>query len=172
MGYELYITRQDNWFDDNIQKKISLEEWISYISKDSEMRLDNFAQIELPNKEIFRIEKEGIAVWEEYSGEGKGQNQAWFTYYNGNVQVKNPDQEIINKMVVIAIFFALDRQSVGNSSEIRREFIGRPSSFGRLPFVFHSLFFRYSFGLRSEAGDDQKSGCPKLVLNGHSHPGN
>jgi hypothetical protein len=77
-------------------------EWIQYITCDPEFRLDNYAAVELPGGKILRVEQEGIAVWLAYSQEGVDQNHAWFTYFKGNISVKNPDQEIINKMVDIA----------------------------------------------------------------------
>ena len=105
MGYDLHITRQENWFDDENSLKISQQQWEEYIANDPEMKLEGFAQVILDTGEVVRIENNGIAVWLKYSGEGLGQNHAWFTLYNGNIGVKNPDQEIINKMVEISIFF-------------------------------------------------------------------
>jgi hypothetical protein len=79
-----------------------LAEWLRHVAQDSEFRLDNYAQVELPDGSVLRTEEEGIAVWTAYSGEGPGQGHAWFTYFRGCIDVKNPDQEIINKMVDIA----------------------------------------------------------------------
>jgi len=116
MGYDIYITRKDNWFDDDPEKEISLAEWCEYVSNDPEMRLDNFAETELPDGKVFRIENEGICVWESYSLDGIEQNHAWFSYFKGNIFVKNPDQEIINKMVDIAHSLAAKVQ--GDEGEV------------------------------------------------------
>jgi len=102
MGVELHITRKENWYDEEPAQDILLAEWLQYVSEDPEFRLDNYAQVDVPNKGILRVEEEGIAVWTAYSGEGVGQNHAWFTYWRGCVIVKNPGQEIINKMVAVA----------------------------------------------------------------------
>jgi hypothetical protein len=102
MGFELHITRKENWYDADPTLDIALAEWLRYVAQDSEFRLDNYAQVELPDGGVLRTEEEGIAVWTAYSGEGSGQDHALFTYFRGCIDVKNPDQEIINKMVDIA----------------------------------------------------------------------
>jgi hypothetical protein len=102
MGFELHITRKEDACDDEPELDIALAEWLAYVAADPEFRLDNFAQVELPDGGMLRTEEEGIAVWTAYSRDGIGQSHAWFTYYKGSVDVKNPDQEIIDKMVDIA----------------------------------------------------------------------
>jgi hypothetical protein len=102
MGFELHITRKEDAYDDEPALDIALAEWLAYVAGDPEFRLDNYAQVELADGGVLRTEKVGIAVWTAYSKEGVGQNHAWFTYYKGSVDVKNPDQEIINKMLGIA----------------------------------------------------------------------
>jgi hypothetical protein len=36
VGYNLYITRKENWFEDGESNEIKLTEWIEYISSDME----------------------------------------------------------------------------------------------------------------------------------------
>ena len=124
MGYDIHITRKENWFDNESENNISLEEWLDYVSNDLDMRLDNFAQVQLPDGKIFRTDEEGICVWEKYSQDGIGQNHAWFTYYDGNILVKNPDQEIINKMVDIAL--KLNAKVQGDEGELysKEDYLG------------------------------------------------
>jgi hypothetical protein len=102
MGYDLHITRKNNWFDDDDSRNILLQEWIQLVSNDSEMRLDNFAEATLPDSETLRLESEGLSVWTKYSGDGVNGNHAWFRYHKGTIVVKNPDEEIIQKMIEIA----------------------------------------------------------------------
>ena len=101
MGYDIHITRQNNWFEDNQNQKISLNEWKYLLAGDTEMRLDNFAEA-ATSAGTLRIEREGLAVWTKYSGDGLNGNHAWFYYNNGNIIVKNPDNEIISKMLDLA----------------------------------------------------------------------
>lgn len=102
MGYDIHITRQENWFDDDQDKIITLEEWEQLLADDPEMRLDNFAEATTTAGESIRMESEGIAVWTKYSGNGIHGNFAWFHYSNGNIACKNPDSEILEKMLTIA----------------------------------------------------------------------
>jgi hypothetical protein len=102
MGYDIHITRQDNWFDEDERLQISLSEWKHYIESDSEMRIDNLAETILPSGDKIRIENEGLAIWTKYSGDNIDSNHAWFDFRNGNITVKNPDEEIMKKMLSIA----------------------------------------------------------------------
>jgi hypothetical protein len=100
MGYDVHITRKDEWFTEE-GAEISLDEWKLYVESDPEMRLDNFAEAETPDG-ILRVESEGISVWIGYSCHEVDGNMAWFDYFEGNVKVKNPDEEILKKMFSIA----------------------------------------------------------------------
>lgn len=101
MGYDVHITRKENWFDEG-GHEIKLEEWKTYVSFDEEMRIDNFAEAKTDNGAIVRVDSEGLAVWTGYSGHEKNGNMAQFDYRNGNITVKNPDDEILDKMVTIS----------------------------------------------------------------------
>ena len=103
MGYDLHITRADNWFDSETAP-ISLDEWAAYVAADPEMRMDGFAEAKVDGY-ILRTENDGLAVWVAYSGHGKDGNMAWFDYCDGRIVVKNPDDEIIDKMKRIAAYF-------------------------------------------------------------------
>ena len=102
MGYDIHITRQENWYDDDKSLQITLGEWKVYVDSDPEMRLDNFAEATLPDGGKIRMENEGLAVWTKYSGDSIDSNHAWFDYRNGNITVKNPNEEIMKKMLAIA----------------------------------------------------------------------
>jgi len=102
MGYNIHITRKENWFDENDTNNISLTEWTEYIKSDNEMRLDNFAEATATNGEYVRVETKGMSVWTKYSKDGHDGNHAWFWPDSGNIVVKNPDIEIRNKMIDIA----------------------------------------------------------------------
>ncbi len=114
MGYELYITRKQNWFDEE-GDEISLEEWIEYVNTSHDMRLDGHVETETHDGTL-RVEREGLSVWLEYSGHEKDGNMAWFDYFEGNISVNNPDEEIIKKMLQIAQ--ALNAKVQGDDGEI------------------------------------------------------
>lgn len=102
MGYNVYITRQKHWADSEASNFITLEEWAAVVSSDPEMRLDNYAETISNNGEIIRIEREGLTVWTGFPDDGIDGNHAWFDFFNGNIVVKNPTDEIIEKMISLA----------------------------------------------------------------------
>lgn len=114
MGYNIHITRKNEWFDEH-DDDISLDEWIGYVKEDDEMRLDNFAEAVVSNG-ILRVESEGLSVWLNYSEHEKNGNMAWFDYFEGNIKVKNPDEEILKKMFSIAQL--LNAKVQGDEGEI------------------------------------------------------
>jgi hypothetical protein len=97
MGYDVHITRADDWTESEA-KPIRLEEWLEYVARDPEMRLDGVAEAQLPDGSTLRYENAGLAIWT--SGTGEGGN--WFDFRRGRVIVKNPDELILAKMVGIA----------------------------------------------------------------------
>jgi hypothetical protein len=100
MGYDVHITRKQNWFDD--EPRISLDEWRSVVGADDEMRLDGYAEATVGDDARLRVESEGLAVWTAYPGHGIEGNMAWFDYHSGNIAVKNPGQDILAKMWQLA----------------------------------------------------------------------
>ena len=103
MGYDVHITRAEHWIESE-SNPITLDEWLTYVASDPEMRLDNFAEAEV-NGEILRVENDGLTVWTAYTGHGLNGNMAWFDHRDGSVVVKNPDDEILSKMRHIAEVF-------------------------------------------------------------------
>lgn len=102
MGYELHITRKENWFDEDLTADISLEKWIELVNNDPEMRLDHEATATTTGSEAITVYSIGLSVWTAYPLDGINGNRAWFSYERGNICVKNPDKEIIQKMLAIA----------------------------------------------------------------------
>jgi hypothetical protein len=51
---------------------------------------------------MIRIKNEGLSVWTAYSRHREGGTMAWFYFWEGNVFVKNPDSEILQKMRSLA----------------------------------------------------------------------
>ena len=80
------------------------------------MRLDNFAEATTTAGDVIRHEAVGIAVWTAYSGHGIDGNMAWFHHWRGEVRVKNPDDEILDKMRRIAAVF--DARVMGDEREL------------------------------------------------------
>jgi hypothetical protein len=115
MGYDVHITRKQNWWDDS-GSEISLDEWIAVVTGDEDMRLDGYAQAQLRDGSVLRHESNGLSVWTAYSGHGKDGNMAWFDLCHGCVVVKNPDPEILQKMWSLAQDFSAKVQ--GDDGEL------------------------------------------------------
>jgi hypothetical protein len=101
MGYDIHITRADEWTESK-STPITLDEWKCYVASDPEFRMDNYAEATTPKGDTIRVESEGLSVWMAYSKHGHGGGMAWFDYYDGEIVVKNADEEIRSKMKAIA----------------------------------------------------------------------
>ena len=101
MGYDIHITRKENWFDEE-GAAISLVEWHAYIESDPAMRLDGYAEASLKDGAVLRSENPSLAVWTEHPQHGKRDGMAWIWLSQGNVQAKNPDEDTLRKMWCIA----------------------------------------------------------------------
>jgi len=84
MGYELHITRATFYYE-NEGAWIPADEWLRYIEEDPELKLAGY------NGDYF-------ALW---SGKSKHPDP-WFDWFDGNINTKNPDDPLIDKMVEIA----------------------------------------------------------------------
>ncbi len=113
MAYELHITRRPDWHDAS-GPQITLHDWLQYVGSDSEMRMDGYAEAPTSAGTI-RIERAGTAVWVAYSGHGKQGNMACFTHFKDRISVRDPDEEIIQKMYRIAQ--ALNAKVFGDEGE-------------------------------------------------------
>ncbi|WP_445503987.1 hypothetical protein [Microvirga sp. G4-2] len=119
MEYDIHVTRGKLWFMLTPEEEISLGEWQQYVAGDPEMRLDGFAEAPLPSGGTLKIEDPSIAVWTAYSKNGTEGNQAWIRWWGGNVSVKNPDDEILGKMLQIAR--SLNARVQGDDGEFYEE---------------------------------------------------
>jgi hypothetical protein len=100
MGYDVHITRKLRWWDRD-GPEIPLAAWAALVTADPDMRLDGYAETRVEDRSILRIENEGLSVWTAYSRHSENR-MAWFGFRRGNVVVKNPDPEILQKMWSLA----------------------------------------------------------------------
>jgi hypothetical protein len=131
MGYDIHITRASDWSESET-RPISIEEWLAYVASDPEMRLDNYAQVEIDGH-VLRHESEGIAVWTTYSGHGVNGNMAWFNYSDGQVQVARPDREILGKMLQIANRLGVKVQGDDGEEYLRTEDLPAEEQIQKVP---------------------------------------
>jgi hypothetical protein len=114
MGYDLHITRAEDWSESE-QHPISRDEWVAYVRSDPEMRLDGVAETATPDGGTLRYANPGLAVWLSWSGHGRSDGMAWFDHRNGEIKVKNPDRDMCIKMHQIAT--ALGARVQGDDGE-------------------------------------------------------
>lgn len=84
MGYELHITRADQW-SENDGREISPEEWLELVGKDPELAID------ARNGPHF-------AIWTPPVGTPVG----WIDWFGGNLSSKRPDRALLGKMLEVA----------------------------------------------------------------------
>src|SRR5215216_3734472 len=97
MGYDLHITRRENWCDEG--EDISKEEFIAYVRSDSEFSYP-------------AIGGDDYADWTS----PKSGYTSWLSWSEGQVSTKNPEAEFVDKMVAIAA--KLQAKVQGDDGEI------------------------------------------------------
>jgi len=92
MGYELHITRKEEWSDEN-GPEISAAEWKAVVRADPEMQVE----YRYPGGRVVSDESKGDTIWIVGN-----EDRACFYFHNGNVVAKSPDREIVQKMWSLA----------------------------------------------------------------------
>lgn len=98
MGYDIHITRKEEWSDEN-GPRISEDEWRAFVASDSEMVMTGVAECTNPQGETIRLTRPLLTEWRGHSSG----STVWFHYFEGSVAVKNPDDECLAKMRQVAI---------------------------------------------------------------------
>ena len=98
MGYDLHITRKDNWSDDDENREIPLTEWLTYIETAPDLVLSDAYRIKVPGSETGSQVAPGFCDWTAHPS----QVSSWFAYSSGCIETKNPDEDVIKRMLSIA----------------------------------------------------------------------
>lgn len=107
MGYDLHITRKDCWAEEEDERRISAEEWKAYADADPELIKD----LESSDETDYVFIRQA------------GNWPLWFNSRLGNIYTKNPDIDVIQKMVKIAL--VLKARVQGDDQEFY-DFTGEP----------------------------------------------
>jgi hypothetical protein len=97
MGYDLHITRRNDWIDQG--NDITFEEFVSHIRSDAE----------------FTYPGELGADSADWRSPNSGY-QSWLSWSNGQIYTKNPEPEFIDKMVMVAR--SLRAKTQGDDGEV------------------------------------------------------
>ena len=101
MGYDVHITRSEDWSDTE-GPKITPDEWLAVIQNDPEL---------LPNPENGPY----FVIWRGTTR----YPETWFDWLRGNIYTKWPDRATLRKMLQIAEL--LDAKVQGDEGEIYDE---------------------------------------------------
>ncbi|MBI5290788.1 MAG: hypothetical protein HY872_02795 [Chloroflexi bacterium] len=84
MGYEVHITRAENWAS-NQDQEIATQEWLDVVRGDPEL-------IPAPENGEYFVVWRGTTKYPE----------TWFDWFGGDITTKNPDKATLRKMLKIA----------------------------------------------------------------------
>ena len=110
MGYDLFITRAEDWIDSE-SNPITSEEWLAVVDEDPELT----PWAAYPNSHF--------AVWSGRSEHA----EPWLDWAKGYIYTKNPDAPLMKKMVEIAK--RLNARVLGQDGE---EYLGGEEGFRSL----------------------------------------
>lgn len=99
MGYDIHITRAQEWSDTDASRGITAAEWLEYVKSDPQLRLAGH------NGPCFTL----------WLGESRNADP-WFDWSAGDLYTKNPDPPVIAKAIEIAQ--ALGARVQGDDGEI------------------------------------------------------
>ncbi len=101
MGYDIRISRNQDWWDDT-GGGIALEEWETYAQDDPAIRFERVVEATLPDGSTLRHEGEGLAVWFAHVAPSEDGNEVPLHYWNGSIVAKNPEPDARRTMYRIA----------------------------------------------------------------------
>ena len=93
MGYNLYLTRADAWYDAE-SRPISREDWAAVVAADADLEWSRTDYVELESEA--GVVREYPAIWLRHP------DRIPFWYDSGAIETKNPDQLTIRKLVELA----------------------------------------------------------------------
>jgi hypothetical protein len=125
MGYDVHITRKEEWSDEK-GPRITEAEWQAYVKSDPEMVITGAAEHTNPQGDTIRLTQPLLSEWRHHSSG----HPVWFSYFEGSLSVKNPDDECLAKMRHIAT--RLHARVQGDEGEFYDAQQKRPSFFKRL----------------------------------------
>lgn len=106
MGYNLYLTRADAWYD-AASRPIPRDDWAAVVAADPELGWSSSDYVEMGAET--GVVREYAAVWLRHP------ENVPFWYDNGAIETKNPDETTIRKLIELAR--RLNARCVGEDGE-------------------------------------------------------
>lgn len=128
MGYDVHITRAEEWFDSE-QMPITLDEWLACVRDDPELRLEGAARASIAGGQMLEMELPGLAVWTAWSQHVELDALVYLWHSDGCVDCRGIDREVTAKLYRIAQNLGArvvgdDGEEYGPDGEVRAD--GRP----------------------------------------------
>lgn len=114
MGYDLHITRKDDWSDTK-GPDITLGEWLDHIAIDKSLLLDPSFEGDRDPGVATGAKDASLAVWTGWPSREEGKREAWLWLSHGNLMATDPDLAMRQKMFLIAD--GLDAKLQGDDGE-------------------------------------------------------
>lgn len=108
MGYDLHITRRDDWWEDG--ENIPEGDWTALVESDPTLTMTGSVSTTTPDGSTISYDSPLLAEWAHDGA------SIPFDFRSGRVVVKNPDGPILAKMIEIAD--SLDAKVVGDEGEV------------------------------------------------------
>lgn len=122
MGYDLYITRKEDWSDVDGQD-ITLDDWMAYVSGDRSLRIDVERSAASDPRVASGAKEPSHVVWVDWPDREVGHQEAWIWLERGNLVATDADLKFRQKLFLIAV--ALDARLMGEGGEVYNS-IGEP----------------------------------------------
>lgn len=124
MGYDLYITRKDDWSDSE-GPDITMDDWTEYLFIDASLEIDQ-KRAEAVDPRVASHSKEATHTrWLEWPGRIPDEDEAWMWLEQGNIVASDPDADFRRKLFLIAD--GLGARLMGTDGETYNS-VGEPES--------------------------------------------
>lgn len=102
MESKIYITRRTDLFHPATDGDITLQEWLTFVANDPEMRLDNNTTVILPDGEVYSYPSPGKAVYLQRRPGELDVKEVTFDFTTDGIVVDSGDPQVLNKIRHIA----------------------------------------------------------------------
>ncbi|MBT8415866.1 MAG: hypothetical protein KJO42_00340 [Silicimonas sp.] len=124
MGYDLYITRKDDWSDTS-GPDISMDDWTEYLFIDKSLEIDARRAAEIDPRVASHAKEPTHTRWLDWPARVPDENEAWMWIEQGNIVATDPDIDFRRKLFLIAD--GLEARLMGTDGEVY-DSIGEPES--------------------------------------------
>lgn len=115
MGYDLYITRREDWSDTE-GPDIALDEWATYVLADKDLETDRERAIAADPRVASGAKEPTHVRWLIWPGREPDVSEAWIWLEHGNLVASDPDAAFRRKLFLIAD--GLNARLTGQDGEV------------------------------------------------------